>query len=213
MDGIVVRCPACQTAHRLPANRSGIVQCSACKERFLADTRTSDGKAVLMDQDTIDIVLAPFLEAAGLPTRAPELIESSDGLFGSKSARCPTCKFVIKGLSSGVPARCDRCGNYSLPKKGYLHPLEENFVSEIGCVIPMMTFERAERMPLVCCACGAPATRSIRLSVSHDVPMPYCRQHSAGAWINGSSTGPYGVSVKSYRFYREFMQTNGGLRS
>lgn len=38
MQRVVVRCPKCQSAHRLPAGRQGTVRCQTCGESFYADT-------------------------------------------------------------------------------------------------------------------------------------------------------------------------------
>jgi hypothetical protein len=181
------------------------VKCSKCGERFLADTTAPGGKTLPLDDDVIDIGLAPFEEAAG---EGASPIQKSGGLFGKKSAQCPRCKATIQDIGL-AETRCDRCAHYFIASGGYLRALDENHVAPAApFVIPMMTLERAHAMPRLCCACGAPSTRDIRVSLMANLSMPHCARHSVGASVNASG-GPYGIRVVSYRFYREFMHANG----
>jgi Zn finger protein HypA/HybF involved in hydrogenase expression len=210
MDRVVVKCPHCGLGHRLPAASQGEVTCQKCGELFHADTRQF---ADTIDETVRDIGLAPFHDTPrdlsfGLrPPPVPSRIEGGGlkALVGARKSACPHCQHVMSvGLGE---AQCPHCDHYSMPRDGYLHPIPEDYVAPSAVfVVPMGVFDRGEA-PAICCACGEPATRTIK--VGSWALVPHCQRHSVGAGLH-TDDNRFGVRVQAHRFYCAAMLLGGG---
>jgi hypothetical protein len=82
---------------------------------------------------------------------------------GSYITHCPICDTELRGLI-GLK-RCPKCLCYGKVSDGAYYELQPDCVTEV----PLLALPLGDRreMPLLCCACGAPAARSERLRVAH----------------------------------------------
>lgn len=210
MDRVVVKCPRCSLGHRLPVASQGEVTCQKCGEKFWADTRVFDNR---VDERVRDVGLAPFDDEAARDLSfgrrpPPEATKIEGGgvqiALGFAKGACPHCGHIMKVSFS--ESRCPYCDHYSIARDGYLQPIPESYVAPTAVFnVPMGLFERGD-IPAVCCACGADATRTIK--VGSLVLAPHCKDHSVGASID-TEEGRFGVTVKSHRFYCAAMLLGG----
>lgn len=165
------------------------------------------------------------------------LLFAGGAFFGSGEASCPVCSEKIRGL--GWMASCPKCLHYFVVVDNQLREIAPDSVREVtvGFAIPMPY--GACTMPAICCACGAPATRTVSKTLTvqngsglvtvgatkFSIDMPHCARHDNGAvigsaWQQRRSDDPppagfdwqhsvFAIKVKSYAFYREFLRSNG----
>jgi len=134
----------------------------------------------------------------------------------SYTTDCPVCGTRLTGLA-GVTG-CPECLTWGQVADGAYRALAPDFQA----AFPVLALPLCEgdAMPPLCCACGAPATRTeplriIRLEFALDVDAPHCEHHSGGADLDaapfsgekGKTSRPV-IKVKSYRFYRALAKAN-----
>ena len=141
-------------------------------------------------------------------------------------ADCPICGRLLTEVGR-AQERCPGCEHYVVVKGSQLVEIDADTVatSSKPFAIPMPS--GSFQAPALCCACGAPSTRSIPFAkklptkqgaVSLEMSrfrldLPYCDRHDQGADIAPSNTGAdsyLALNVSSYAFYRAFMGANGG---
>lgn len=154
--------------------------------------------------------------------------------LSSYEGECPTCGDRMEGITKIALSRCCHCANYATPRDGRLYPLREDYVAPEPLLALLLPPGRSFRMPPVCCACGDPASHEERVGFStpvgqgivstqalhQSVDVPYCDQHKQAALLSFASSSAAGVArgtlelkVRSYRFYRAFLDLNGRDRS
>ena len=134
---------------------------------------------------------------------------------GSYTTECPVCGAPLRGLI-GLK-RCPQCLAYGKICDGEYYELPPDFVNKV----PVLALPLGDRkhMPPLCCACGAPASRSetlriIRVEFAFDLDAPCCGLHSGGADLDSEPVPGKGktqqpvLKVKSYAFYRAYVQAN-----
>jgi hypothetical protein len=157
-------------------------------------------------------------------------------IYDSGEALCPRCETLL-GLGSGFN-QCANCGHFFEIDGGRLREIERSSVTGLPFFgIPWT--QVTPSMPPLCCACGVPASRTVRISMEAPIgsgpittqvarfaiDMPHCENHNDGADIGSDSRRrakddpkhTFGnefesflaVRVKSYAFYCEFMRMNG----
>lgn len=145
------------------------------------------------------------------------------------TASCPHCGNQLKGIAKIGFHCCPLCKHYVEGKAGRVWELDPGRVAESPTFdIPLPD---SFHLPSTCCYCGAPATRmeevginlcEVKSSMSimgrevrYTVSMPHCDQHLGGAKLDRtlSTQEPAAaitvLKVRSYRFYREFLEMNG----
>jgi hypothetical protein len=115
-------------------------------------------------------------------------------ISGGKAA-CPQCGENIVGISSQGETRCPRCLSYAQPSGDRFRQCDPDAVSIYrGFHIPLPSRFQA---PVLCCACGARATRTERIDQTlvqvqgrhammgtgmlQAFEAPHCGQHQGGA--------------------------------
>ena len=121
---------------------------------------------------------------------------------GSFAAPCPVCGQSIDELSENGAVQCPNCFAYSVMIQKQFHELDPGATKYGPFMIPLPP---SLRMPPVCCACGAPATRTRRVSQSvnlADVPglpppgsvkqfeldLPVCDVHEPGVTLRPNAS-------------------------
>jgi hypothetical protein len=165
----------------------------------------------------VAVVLA--LMAAGLAALA----------FRARRAECPRCG---RGLTFTDYAWCPRCLEYYSSTGAALEPVPETTVAEAPRFVAQFKRLKVPEQwawpePGRCSVCGAPATRSLRVTLNASldgIPWPslgdvrpaatieHCDVHSEGVSV-GSEPGEEehprsGVSFRSYRLWRLFQELN-----
>jgi len=142
---------------------------------------------------------------------------------GEYIADCPHCG---SPMSAGLVTQCSKCKEFALNERGALVKLPADYVAESPMFIVNM--DRVLELggpaiwPSSCCICGAPPTRTERLTQSYDSPgiggtrltlrfdVPHCQTHRRGVACGGTpGVVLVGLTFRSYRYYREFIRMNG----
>jgi hypothetical protein len=136
-------------------------------------------------------------------------------ISGSYTGNCPVCGAPQKRVS-GLH-RCRQCLAYGEVVNKEYWEIETDRVAKN----PVFAILLAEqwKMPKLCCACGAVATRCttlriIRKEFAFDLDAPYCGLHTRGADLDTEYSLDQRkhvpvLKVSSYGFYREFVKANG----
>ena len=155
---------------------------------------------------------------------------------GDETSVCPVCeKPTLIHADSGKFLRCSWCYAYSERDSDRLVEVEKGRVE----ASPTFLFPIAKtvRFPLLCCACGRPASGSKATHTTYSwrhqtlpairqlkfsVDLPFCKLHAQGTEgadtaidyrtkkAGGVSQYPVpGLKVSSYLFYRECLLLNG----
>ena len=151
-------------------------------------------------------------------------------------ATCPidgTTLSVGSGLNE-----CPKCRHFFENQAGKLREIDHDTVKGLPFFgIPWA--EISDHMPPLCCACGAPATRTVAVRMEtplgtgvittraarFSIEMPHCASHENGADIGSDSRRRamddpkrtvtddsesfLAIRVRSYAFYRAFMRLSG----
>lgn len=158
-------------------------------------------------------------------------VATYESLRAKGEANCPNCGELMEVASE---CGCPGCRRMFKTDGRVLRELDEAYASDwprFAVAFP----HGAVQMPGLCCACGAPSTRSIPLVKKipastgpglvkmnvFELPMPYCVRHDDGAAVESAerrerSDGSKGepaaylaLKVKSYGFYRAYLRANG----
>lgn len=137
----------------------------------------------------------------------------------SYTGNCPACGARQKRV--GGLHRCDTCLAYGEVVKNEYCEIEPDRVAKNA--VFFIQLPEQWNMPMLCCACGAAATRLdklriIRKEFAFDTGAPHCGLHSGGADLATEYSSDKGkeipiLKVASYSFYREFLRNNGLVRS
>lgn len=162
-------------------------------------------------------------------------VATYESLRARGEANCPSCGELMEVAFECGCAGCLRMFKMDGP---VLRELDDGYAA----VLPRFALpwpHGSVRIPSLCCACGAPSTRSIPLVKKipasmgpglvkmnvFELPMPYCDRHDDGAAVESADRPKRGrdaqdagsalpdtylaLKVKSYGFYRAYLRANG----
>lgn len=167
------------------------------------------------------------------------LLAAGAAFFSSGEAACPVCSEKLRGLGWMYLGACPECLHYFEVVDNQVREIAPDSVREVTVGFGIPVPYGACTMPAICCACGAPATRTVSKTLTvpngtgpitvgatkFSIDMPHCARHDHGAVIGSASQQRrsddpqrtafdtqhsfFAIKVKSYAFYREFLRSNG----